>query len=112
MQRLPAAVVVDAGPGSDGPTIVQLPVKRAHRAGPLPSQVLGADLDNFRLLYLTQIDERGEVFRLPVLAQHISKDTFVSALVFLMRLHHRGANVEVTRLVSEGMNGAHLGKGL
>ena len=52
LQRLPAPVVIDAGPRRDRPAIVQLPVERAHRIRHLPPQVFGANLDGLGLQYL------------------------------------------------------------
>ena len=61
-------------------------------------KMLGADLDDLRLLHLAQINERSEVLGLAVLAQHVSEDAFVPAFVFLVGLHDGGANVEVLGL--------------
>ena len=64
MQRLPASVVVEARPRSDGPAVVELPVDRAHGARTIAAQVLGADLDAVGLQDLADIEERGEVLGL------------------------------------------------
>src|SRR5579863_3555966 len=62
LERLPAAVVVDGGPGGDRPAVIELPEKRTHGFGPIAAEMLSTDLDAFGLKHLTEIDEAGEVF--------------------------------------------------
>ena len=64
-------------------------------------QMLGANLDDLRLLHLTQINERFKILRLPVFAQHVSQNAFVAAVIFLMRLHDGRMNVEILWLAGE-----------
>src|SRR5271170_537281 len=73
--------------------------------------MLGADLDNLRLLHLTKIDERSEILGFTVLAQHVGEDALISSFIFLVRPHDRRTNIKVLGL-GEGVDGAHLGKRL
>src|SRR6185312_4733247 len=107
MQGLPASVIIDARPRSDRPAVVQLPIQRTHGPWPLTPQMLSAQLNNFRLLYLAQVHKSLKVLGLAVLAQHISQNAFIAALILLMGLHHLRSNIEVLGL-GKGANRPHF----
>ncbi len=73
--------------------------------------MLRAQLDHFGLLHLAQVNKRSKVLGLAVLAQHISEDAFIAAMVLLMRLHDRRANIQIFWL-GKRRNTPHFGERL
>ena len=89
LQSLPAAVVIDAGPGCNRPAVVQLPEDGAHGFRTAAAEVLRANLDSLRLQHLADVEEAGKVLRLGVVLEQIVVDDRVAFVVLLVRKHHR-----------------------
>ena len=98
VQRLPAAAVVDGGPGTDRPGVVELPDQRAHAMGPETAPVGDGGLDGEALLDLAQPDEILEPLGPAEVAEHGGGDALVAALVLLVALEDRGGDVPVPGL--------------
>ena len=73
--------------------------------------MLRANLDRLCLQHLAHIEERLEVSRLVVLAQHISSYALIATSIFLVRLHDRRDDIEILRL-GELMDCLDIGEGL
>jgi len=112
LQGLPAAEIVNAGPGSYRPTIVELPKDRAHGARAKAPQMLRADLDAFGLKNLAGVEERREIARLGIILEHVIMNDRIAFGVFLMGEHHGSEDAGAILGLSEGFHGAHFGEGL
>ena len=112
LQRLPAAVVVDARPGGDRPAVVELPVEAPPVAPHRPPVRLGGVLDDRRLQHLPDVEERGEVLGRAEVALHVFFDERVAARVALVREHDRALDVPVGPGVGVARDRAELGERL
>jgi hypothetical protein len=57
VQGLPLAIVVDTGPGEDGPEVIELPVEAAHAHRCIPPDALYADAHSIGLHAHGQVGE-------------------------------------------------------
>src|SRR6266568_6294133 len=108
LQRLPAAVVIDARPRRDRPAVVQLPEDGAHGFGAAAAEVLCANLYSFGLQDLADIKKAGEVFGLGIILEQIVMDDRVAFVVLLMGEHHGREDIRAIGWLGERLNCLHL----
>ena len=97
MQRFPAAIVIDAGPGSHRPAVIKLPVDGTHAPAPVPSPVLHAVLNRLQLENLGNIGNTLHILRILIVAGNIGEDLGICKAVLLMRFHDLAEDVLVLR---------------
>jgi len=98
VQRLPAAIVIYACPGTHGPAIVYLPVNGPHTAATVPPPVIHAGLNALHLQHLRDVNKGSKVLWVTVGFRKVVKDFSVSARVTLVGFHYRREKIKVFAL--------------
>lgn len=95
MQRFPAAVIIDRSPRGNRPTVVELPVNRAHAAPAIAPPVLHAVADGLSLQELGSIQHRIEIAGILERLRQIIHNLTVGRVVALMLFHNIGEDIAV-----------------
>jgi hypothetical protein len=89
VQQLPLSRVVDGGPGSNRPVVIELPVEGSHAVGHGGSPVLNGHLHCHCLLDLGEVEHLFEIGREAEVAGEILYDDGIPPIILLVVFHDR-----------------------
>ena len=111
VERFPAAVEVNRRPACDRPTVVELPIERAHSTRHASTPVLTGVLDGHALQNLRGPEEVVESLGQPEPVEHVLHDRRIANPTTLMMLHDRRGYVAVA-LMGKRVNRLRFGERL